>query len=461
MSIQKILVVDDDNLSRQFLVEALKSLGYQVTVARDGNEGFEQVRTNPPDMVFTDLRMPGADGMQLVERLSKDYSGLPVAVITAHGTVETAVSAMRLGAADFLMKPCTADTLQLVVRRVEKTRKLERENEYLRAEMLGASSTVIAESPSMLETVRSAKRIAKSKGTVLVTGESGTGKERVAQVIHQESSRAHGPFIRVNCAALSETLLESELFGHERGAFTGAHKSREGRFELADGGTLLLDEIGEISPALQSKLLRVLEEEEFERVGGNTTIKVDVRVVATTNRDLSVEVKAGRFREDLYYRLHVLPIHIAPLRERPKDIAPLAKHFLAHYARSQGQPIPQISAGAEQRLLSWSWPGNVRELENVIQRAVVLMQGNALEATDLVFGAASGPVGVLQGGPQAAPAQRPLLANRPLADIEREAILETLASTGGNKTEAARRMGVSARTLSNKMKLWRQLGLVA
>jgi transcriptional regulator with GAF, ATPase, and Fis domain len=309
--------------------------------------------------------------------------------------------------------------------------------------------------------MRSAQRIAKSKGTVLITGESGTGKERVAQVIHQESSRARGPFIRVNCAALSETLLESELFGHERGAFTGAHKSREGRFELADGGTLLLDEIGEISPALQAKLLRVLEEEEFERVGGNTTIKVDVRVVATTNRDLATEVKAGRFREDLYYRLHVLPIHVTPLRERAKDIVPLTKHFLAHYARSQGQPIPQITPAAEQRLMSWSWPGNVRELENVVQRAVVLMQGNTLDAPDLVFGAATGPVAVLQGGAPAAQSTKPMLANRPLADIEREAILETLASTGGNKTEAARRMGVSARTLSNKMKLWRQLGLVA
>ena len=461
MSIQKILVVDDDNLSRQFLVEAVKSLGFQVAIARDGNEGFEQARNTNPDIVLTDLRMPGSDGLQLVERLKNEMPGLPVVVITAHGTVETAVQAMRRGAVDFLMKPCTADTLQLVLRRIERTSKLERENEYLRQEVLGAGSRTIAESPAMQETVRAAQRIAKSKGTVLVTGESGTGKERIAQMIHQESNRAGAPFVRVNCAALSENLLESELFGHEKRAFPGASKSREGRFALADGGTLLLDEIGEISPALQAKLLRVLEEEEFERVGGTATIKVDVRVIATTNRDLAAEVKAGRFREDLYYRLHVLPIHVSPLRERSKDVLPLARHFLTHFARTQGTNELTLSTAAEQKLLQWTWPGNVRELENVLQRAVVLTQGTTIEPTDIAFGAATGPVGVLQGGLDSIPAALPSLANRPLADIEREAILETLASTGGNKTEAARRMGVSARTLSNKMKLWRQLGLVA
>ena len=461
MSIQKILVVDDDNLSRQFLVEAVKSLGFQVAIARDGNEGFEQARNASPDIVLTDLRMPGSDGLQLVERLKNEMPGLPVVVITAHGTAVSTVQAMRRGAVDFLMKPCTADTLQLVLRRIERTSKLERENEYLRQEVLGAGSRTIAESPTMQETVRSAQRIAKSKGTVLVTGESGTGKERIAQMIHQESNRASAPFVRVNCAALSENLLESELFGHEKGAFTGAIKSREGRFELADGGTLLLDEIGEISPALQAKLLRVLEEEEFERVGGTATIKVDVRVIATTNRDLAAEVKAGRFREDLYYRLHVLPIHVAPLRERSKDVLPLARHFLTHFARTQGTNELTLSTAAEQKLLQWTWPGNVRELENVLQRAVVLSQNTTIEPADIAFGAATGPVGVLQGGIASIPAALPALANRPLADIEREAILETLASTGGNKTEAARRMGVSARTLSNKMKLWRQLGLVA
>jgi DNA-binding NtrC family response regulator len=458
MSIQQILVVDDDKLSREFLVEAVKSLGFQVSVATSGDDGLERVRNSPPDLVLTDLRMPGMDGLALVERLAKDAPGLPVVMVTAHGTVETAVQAMRLGATDFVLKPCTPAALELVIQRVARTLRLQRENEYLRAEVTGVGATIVAESPGMLETLRSARKIARSKGTVLITGESGTGKERVAHLIHRESPRREAPFIRVNCAALSETLLESELFGHERGAFTGAHKSREGRFELADGGTLLLDEIGEISPALQAKLLRVLEEEEFERVGGSTTLKVDVRMIATTNRDLAAEVKAGRFREDLYYRLHVLPIHVQPLRERTRDIVPLAHHFLQHYAGSNGTPTPELSAAAEARLTQWSWPGNVRELENVIQRAVVLLQGTMVEASDLVFGNASGPIGIVGAGPAAAPMP---LANRQLADIEREAILDTLQCTGGNKTEAARRLGVSARTLSNKMKLWRQLGLVA
>jgi transcriptional regulator with GAF, ATPase, and Fis domain len=291
----------------------------------------------------------------------------------------------------------------------------------------------------MVELLRSASRVARSKGTVLITGESGTGKERVASYIHQSSQRGAGPFVRVNCAALSETLLESELFGHERGAFTGAHKMREGRFELADGGTLLLDEIGEISAPLQAKLLRVLEEEEFERVGGTRTLSVDVRVIATTNRDLAREVAQGRFREDLYYRLlvHVLPLHIAPLRERRDDVLPLARMFAEHYARLNGRPCPEIAADAQERLVQWDWPGNVRELENVIQRAVVLLQGGSLSAGDLAA-----------------------LVNRSIEEIERVAILATLQSTNGNKTEAARRLGVTARTVSNKMKTWRRAGLL-
>jgi DNA-binding NtrC family response regulator len=283
-----------------------------------------------------------------------------LATATAHGTIESAVRAMKAGAADFLLKPCTPDALEIVLRRVEQTDRLQRENAYLRSEVLGPIDEIVAESAAMQETLRAAKRIARSKGTVLITGESGTGKERVAHFIHGESLRSAGPFIRVNCAALSETLLESELFGHERGAFTGAHKAREGRFELADGGTLLLDEIGEISAATQAKLLRVLEEEEFERVGGNQTLSVDVRVVATTNRNLASEVAGGTFREDLYYRLHVLPIHLHPLRERAQDILPLAQHFVQHYAEQNGRGVPAITPAAQLRLKQWSWPGNVR-----------------------------------------------------------------------------------------------------
>jgi DNA-binding NtrC family response regulator len=460
MPIQHVLVVDDDPLSREFLVEAVRALGLRASEAASGEEGLRRAAEQAPDLVLTDLRMPGLDGLSLVERLSEPGRAIPVVVITAHGTVETAMQAVRLGAVDFLLKPCSTDALELIVRRIDRTVRLERENEYLRAQVLEEGSPVIAESEAMQATLRSARRIARSKGTALITGESGTGKERVAQFIHKESRRSGGPFIRVNCAALSESLLESELFGHERGAFTGAHKAREGRFELADGGTLLLDEIGEISPALQAKLLRVLEEEEFERVGGTRTLEVDVRVIATTNRDLAGEVAAGRFREDLYYRLHVLPIHLAPLRQRRADVLPLARHFAQLHAAQNGRSVPGFSPGAQERLLAWHWPGNVRELENVVQRAVVLSSGDQISEEDLVFGPRRDEGASAERG-DGEPRASATLVNRPLADIEREAILATLELCGGNKTEAARRLGVTARTLSNKMKLWRQLGLVA
>ena len=465
MPIQQILVVDDDPLSREFLVEAVTALGYKATSATTGEEGLALARSCHPDLVLTDMRMPGMDGLSLAKTIGAELPELPVVLITAHGTMESAIEALRAGAADFLLKPCTHESLSVVLQRVDRTQRLERENAYLRGELATAPEEVIAQSPGMLETLRAAERVAGSKGTVLITGESGTGKERVAHYLHSKSPRAEGPFIRVNCAALSETLLESELFGHERGAFTGAHKARAGRFELADGGTLLLDEIGEISSALQAKLLRVLEEEEFERVGGTNTLRVSVRVVATTNRDLAAEVQKGNFREDLYYRLHVLPLHLKPLRERVEDILPLAHHFAQIYAQQNGVVTPEIPDEACTRLVEWYWPGNVRELENVMQRAVVLGQGGMIEPTDLVFGptTVAGPsLATRQGVPLDPDTGAPSnLVNRRLADIEREAILATIESSGGNKTEAARRLGVSARTLSNKMKIWRAAGLVA
>ncbi len=470
MAIQRVLIVDDDPLSREFLSEAVKALGFDTEAVAGGAQGLERARTKHFDLVFTDLRMPQMDGIEFIRELARACPGLPSVLITAHGTVEAAVDAMKHGAVDLLVKPCTPETLELTIRRIDRTRRLEAENEYLRSEVGAAGGPeLIARSQSMLDTLRSASRISASKGTVLITGESGTGKERIAHFIHQNSPRREGPFIRVNCAALPEQLLESELFGHERGAFTGAHKSREGRFELAHAGTLLLDEIGEISPAVQAKLLRVLEEEEFERVGGTTTLRVDVRVVATTNRSLPDEVSAGRFREDLYYRLHVLPIELAPLRERTEDVLPLAEHFAAYYARQNGRTEPTFGQDARDRLMTWSWPGNVRELENVVQRAVVLLQGDTIRSEHLTFGAAiHAPDGKPAFSVVAGRNQRSnladfaaMLANHRLADIEREAILATLDCTGGNKTEAARRLGVTARTLSNKMKLWRQMGLVA
>lgn len=463
MTVQRILVVDDDPLSRQFLTEAVQSLGYTALAAQGGEEALERVTEAHPDLVLTDLRMPGIDGMTLTRELQQRWEDLPVVVITAHGGVQTAVDAMQNGAVDFLLKPTSPEALQVVIERVASTRRMQAENEVLRAEASGASGpATIAESAGMIDVLRSAARISRSKGTVLITGESGTGKERVAQYIHQASHRADGPFIRVNCAALSEQLLESELFGHERGAFTGAHKQRPGRFELADGGTLLLDELGEISPKMQAKLLRILQEDEFERVGGTQTLKVDVRVIAATNKNLADEVAAGHFREDLYYRLHVLPLHVPPLRERQEDILPLARHFCQVYAQRNGCAVPGLAEQAAIRLQGHSWPGNVRELENVVQRAVVLSAGPDLVPEDLMFGPAAGSA-MSMGSHELCLEDYEVahaIANEPLADIERVAFLTTLECTNGNKTEAARRLGVTARTISNKMKIWRAAGLV-
>jgi len=467
MTIQRILVVDDDHLSRQFLTEAVQELGRKAVSVESAEQALACIESETPDLVLTDMRMPGMSGLELIKAIHEKWNELPTVLITAHATIDAAVDAMRDGAVDFLLKPCSPDSLRVVIERIENTVRLVRENEYLRAEVVGTDpADIIASSTNMLDLLRSASRISRSKGTVLITGESGTGKERIAHYIHRNSLRSNGPFVRVNCASLSEQLLDSELFGHERGAFTGAHRQRAGRFELADGGTLLLDELGEISPGMQAKLLRVLQEEEFERVGGQHTIKVDVRVLASTNRDLVKEVAEGRFREDLYYRLHVLPLHISPLRERREDILPLAEHFAQHFARMNGVSTPSFSEEAQRRLKEWSWPGNVRELENVVQRAVILGCEGAVTPEDLIFG--PGLAGSLDGlASQIAnlglddPEFGLALANNTMSDIERVAILATLDSTRGNKTEAARRLGLTARTLSNKMKIWRQAGLVA
>ncbi|MCA9000324.1 MAG: sigma-54-dependent Fis family transcriptional regulator [Planctomycetes bacterium] len=461
-----IFIVDDDSLSREFLTEAVRSLGHEVQAFENGALALQAVERRVPDMVLSDVRMPVMDGIQLTRALQERFSGMPVVLVTAHATLETAVEALRLGALDFLIKPCTPDSLEVVLNRVLRTSQLERENAYLRSQVEGAKpETLVAQSPPMIQVLRTAARVARSRGTVLVTGESGTGKEKVAQYVHQASPRADKPFVKVNCTALSESLLESELFGHEKGSFTGAFQSRVGRFELADGGTVLLDEIGDISPSMQAKLLRVLQEGEFERVGGTTTLSVDVRIIAATNRRLVDEVAAGRFREDLYYRLHVLPLEVAPLRERREDILPLARHFAETFARQNGCATPSFTVEAQDQLLHWTWPGNVRELENVIHRAVILGHPERIDCADLLFGPSA------DGQPVMRPAGEKLdlhsaecaqaLANHTMADVERVAILATLESTGGNKTEAARRLSLTARTLSNKMKIWRQAGLVA
>ncbi|MBL6756928.1 MAG: sigma-54-dependent Fis family transcriptional regulator [Planctomycetes bacterium] len=468
MTLQRILVVDDESLAREYLGEAVTSLGYSAISANGAEAALSMIEREQPDVVLTDLRMPGMDGVELTQRIQERWPDLPVMLCTAHATVESAVAAMKYGARDVLLKPISIDSLEFSLKRLQREQRLVEENRYLREEAQSAApDQMVAASPSMGALLHSAARVARSKGTVLITGASGTGKERVAHFIHAASERADQPFIRVNCAALSEQLLESELFGHERGAFTGADKQRLGRFELADGGTLLLDEVGEISPAMQAKLLRVLQEDEFERVGGQKTLKVNVRVVASTNRDLAQEVADGRFREDLYYRLHVLPLHIASLNERAEDIMPLAERFAQVYAQQNGLPTPTITPEAAERLGAWGWPGNVRELENVIQRAVILGASDngspSITAEDLLFGptSAARPDAVASDLHLEHPAFQEAIANESMADVERVAILSTLERTGGNKTEAARRLGVTARTLSNKMKIWRHAGLVA
>ena len=472
MTLQRILVVDDESLAREYLSEAVTNLGYTAIPVSDAEAALNAIEQEQPDVVMTDMRMPGMDGVELTRRIHERFPDMPVLLCTAHATIESAVSAMKFGARDVLMKPISIDAIEFSLKRIERETRLVAENMYLRDEARGANpDTIVAESVQMRELLKASSRVARTKGTILITGASGTGKERVAHFIHAASERSEKPFIRVNCAALSEQLLDSELFGHERGAFTGADRQRLGRFELADGGTLLLDEVGEISPAMQAKLLRVLQEDEFERVGGQKTLKVDVRVIASTNRDLASEVAARNFREDLYYRLHVLPLHIAALKDRPDDIMPLARRFATHYARQNGLPTPSISECAVERLDTWGWPGNVRELENVIQRAVILgsnVNGQPqITAKDLVFGPEAMADGL--GGEQIKsseldmehPAFKEAIANEPMSDVERVAILSTLERTGGNKTEAARRLGLTARTLSNKMKIWRHAGLVS
>lgn len=440
---ERVLLADDEPLSRDFLFEALLSFGCDVHAVVDGQAAIEALAAEPFDFVVTDLRMPRADGMAVLEASQAADPDRPVVLVTAHGTMHVAVAAMREGAADVLEKPVALDALEILVERVRERCRLVRENTYLREEAVGGD--LIVASQAMLDVVEMVGRVARSKATVLVHGDSGTGKERIAALVHKRSDRAQRPFVKLNCAAIPEALLESELFGHEEGSFTGAGKRRQGRFELADGGTLFLDEVGETSAAMQAKLLRVLQEGEFERVGGNSTLQVDVRVVAATNRDLEHEVEAGRFRGDLLYRLNVVPVVLPPLRERREDVVPLARHFL--------RPGLRFAPEAESVLTSWQWPGNVRELQNLVQRVALLCDGDCIGA-DLVrqWLAPSAtrdpePTVVLQpadpmGG----------LVGRPLAEVERELIQRTLAHCGGNRKRTAEQLGIGVRTLFNKLR---------
>jgi len=453
MGVERVLVADDDALTREVLAETLGRCGCEVVLAHDGAAAVRALEREDFDLVLTDVKMPQKSGMDVLVRAREVNRDAPVVLMTAYGTIESAVEAMKNGAFDYIVKPFSPDRVEVLLQRVGEWRALLRENRYLRSEVSGRTSgdELIGEHPRLREAVETVRRVAPTKATLLVQGESGTGKELIARLAHVASDRADGPFIKVNCAALSETLLESELFGHEKGAFTGAIARREGRFELAHGGTLLLDEISEISVALQAKLLRAIEEEEFERVGGTRTIKVDVRLVCTTNRDLAREVEEGRFRQDLFFRLNVVPVVLPPLRERREDIPMLVNYFLKRFSRESASPVRRVTRRALEVLTNYNWPGNVRELRNIIHRAVVLGNKPVLDAEDL-------PADLDNARPLARPAG--VEVGRSIDEVERELILKTLESTGWNKTQAARILQVTPRTLRNKLGRYRQEGLL-
>jgi two-component system response regulator FlrC len=436
-----ILVTDDEEGIRSFIAEALASEGHQVTLAADGDQAAALLAKQAFHLLLTDLKMPGLDGMDLLKRVRADQPELEVIMLTAHGTVGSAVEAMKLGAFDYLTKPLSGpDELRLVVARALERQRLQRENARMREP--DQAGELVAVSPAMLRVVENLRKVAPTDASVLLLGESGTGKEVAARALHRLSRRAAGPFVPVNCAALSETLLESEMFGHERGAFTGALSQRRGRFELADSGTLFLDEVAELRPPLQAKLLRVLQERSFERVGGNRTLSVDVRLVAATNRNLDAERAAGRFREDLYHRLAVFPVQLPPLRERPEDLPELVQRLLQRIGAQIKRPGLSVSEEALQVLGQRAWPGNVRELANVLERAAILAEGPRLTPTHL------DPVPPRSGGPGDAAAHPP----GTLRELEREAIRQALAAEGGHRKRAATRLGIGLRTLYDKLK---------
>ncbi len=440
-----VLVIDDEQLMRDFVRETLSRAGYEVAVAPDGKSGMELLETEPIDLVFTDLKMPQMDGLEVLRQVRMRYPGVNVVVMTAYATVETAVSALKAGAIDYIMKPCTPDEIEVVAQKALEHRRLREENLYLRSELqqIYNFEEIVGSGEAMSAVYDQIRKVAPSRATVLICGETGTGKELVARAIHYTSPRRDKPFIKINCAALSAGLLESELFGHEKGSFTGAHQRKIGRFELANEGTLLLDEISEMNPDLQAKLLRVLQEREFERVGGSTPIGVDTRIVSTTNRNLREAVESGAFREDLFFRLNVVPIHIPPLRDRKEDIPLLVEHFLRKYSRENGRRIADVSPEAMKMLLDHHWPGNVRELENCVERAVVLSDGAVLRREHFSFGPL--PVRNVHADGVVIPHESTV------NEAERILIENALARCNNNRTRAAKLLGISVRTLRNKL----------
>jgi two-component system response regulator HydG len=448
-----VLVVDDDSAHRTMLMTLIGGWGYAVSEADDGSTAVEKVEETSYDLVLMDVRMVRVSGLEALETIKSYNPAIPVIIMTAYSSIETAVEALKQGAHDYLTKPLDFDKLRLILERAMEHTRLKEENRLLR-ETLGQkfdSQNIIGRSATMLNLLETVAQVAPSEATVLITGESGTGKELIAGALHFNSLRKTGPFVKINCAAITETLLESELFGHEKGAFTGADRRKEGRFSQAHGGTLLLDEVSEMSLMMQVKLLRALQEREFNRVGGDATIQVDVRVIAATNKNLMEQINEGAFREDLYYRLNVVELQVPPLFQRKEDIPLLAQHFLEIFTDKNRKEIKGFTPQAMDNLIRHDWPGNVRELMNAVERGVVLARSNYLGVEDFPFMKDS----LSQNDPDSAnPTELFMSGDMPLEDVERAAILNTLEAAGGNKSEAARRLGITRKTLHKKLKAY-------
>jgi DNA-binding NtrC family response regulator len=446
-----ILIAEDEDRLRRLLGILLNDKGYRLTLARDGAEAWRMFQDGSFDLVVTDIRMPATDGMQLLRAVKERSPETPVVVITAFGSIESAVEAMREGAVDYVTKPFEEQAMKLAIERALRVRSLLSENLSLRREVSDKYNlaSIISESPQMRMVLEMARQVAKSNSTVLVMGESGTGKELVTRLIHEWSQRSHGPFVAINCAAIPETLLESELFGHEKGSFTGATGRRAGKFESASGGTLFLDEIGEMSLPTQAKVLRALETQEFERVGGTQTVRTNVRFIAATNRDLRDLVAAGSFRGDLFFRVNVFPVYLPPLRDRRHDIVPLARFFLSKFGREMGRKGVQLTRGAEEVLLSHPWPGNVRELQNTMERATIMLDGTELTETHLALALNPNTMGFggrQQGGDFVIPP-----AGFRLEEHERALLVQALERTAHNKSRAAKLLGISRARLRYRL----------
>jgi two-component system response regulator AtoC len=443
----KILIVDDEVDALELMSELFESKGYSPTTATNGIEALNKVRDDEPDMVISDIRMPDMDGMQLLENLSQRFPHIPVIMVTAHGTIEAAVEAIKMGAKDYILKPLRLDEILAKVETIAHMRSLEKENEYLRTRLANRFNikNIVGKSDVINELFKLIHDVAPTNTTVLITGENGTGKELIANAIHFNSPNSKKPFIKLNCGVLAENLLESELFGHVKGAFTGAIKDKVGRFELSNGGTLFMDEIGDISPNMQVKLLRVLQEGEFERVGGTETLKVDVRIIAATNVDLEEKIRENKFRQDLYYRLNVIPIHVPPLRERKDDIKLLVDYFLEKFQKVYRKKIKQLEKEAITALEDYDWPGNIRELENYIERAIVLNKTGNITTNDF-------PKAIMQSQRATIEYNEDEGLLKAVELYERQLILNELERNRGNKAKTATKFKVNRSTFMSKLK---------